>query len=298
MESLLKTLKQNGELLINEPIKRHTSFRIGGTVEYFIKPKNVFNLKQCLLLAASHNIPVTVIGRGTNLLVKDSGIPGLVIKLGKEFDYIYISKETVIVGASSSLPAVAIKTMQSGLKGLEWAIGIPGSVGGAVVMNAGAHGYSVSEVVKYIKILSYTGEILEFSRDQMDFCYRGSIIKDRELGIILEAVFELKSENKYLIKERMKKYIAKRRIMQPRGYPNAGSIFKNPTGDSAGRLIELAGCKGLKVGNAVVSEKHANWIINLGGASFEDVMTLIDIIKSRVKNKFDIYLQLEVRVLG
>ncbi|MTI81405.1 MAG: UDP-N-acetylmuramate dehydrogenase [Firmicutes bacterium] len=287
----------NDRLLVNEPMARHTSWRIGGPAEYFVEPQNTEELKKCILLAKELQIPLTIVGNGTNLLVKDTGIPGLVIKIGRGFSDININGGVITAGAGALLPAVARAAMDHHLSGFSWSAGIPGTIGGAVIMNAGANGSCISEVIQTVDVINRDGELLELGHEQLCFDYRISALQDSEL-IVVDAKFLCSPGDHNEIKKEMNKYIAKRKEMQPQGYPNAGSVFKNPPGDSAGRLLDVSGCKGLKVGNAQVSTVHANWIINLGGATADDVLTLICQVKEIVKDKTGVALQLEVRVLG
>lgn len=283
--------------LINEPMHKHTSWQIGGPAEYFIETGHLEETKKVILLAKELNLPLTVIGNGTNLLVRDSGIPGLTVKLGGGLRQIKVTGNRIVAGAGAPLPKVAQTAMEQGLGGLAWSAGIPGTVGGAVVMNAGANGSAISEIIQSAKVIDGAGNIFNLDKEQMGFAYRTSALQGKNL-IVLEATFELYPADKEAIYAQMQALIKKRKAVQPLGYPNAGSVFKNPPGDSAGRLIEMAGLKGMRIGNAQVSTKHANWIINLGGATAADVLTLIDLIKQKVKERFNVALELEVRVLG
>ncbi|MBM7855941.1 UDP-N-acetylmuramate dehydrogenase [Desulfohalotomaculum tongense] len=296
LEDKLRSNLKTG-LLINEPMAKHTSWQIGGPAQYFIEPEDIEDLQKCILLAKEYGVPLTVVGNGTNLLVKDSGIPGMVVKIGKGFNYLQVEGTTVKAGAGSMLPVVARGVMEKGLAGFAWSAGIPGTIGGAVVMNAGANGSCIGDIIQSVKVIDSSAEILDLTKRQLGFDYRTSILQGSSL-VVVEAVFNCHHSDRKIIKEQMDKYMAKRKAVQPQGFPNAGSVFKNPPGDSAGRLIDLAGCKGLRVGKAEVSTVHANWIINLGGATANDVIKLIDIIKEKVKNKTGVALQLEVRVLG
>jgi UDP-N-acetylmuramate dehydrogenase len=284
-------------LLINEPMANHTSWRIGGPAQYFIAPCSVEELRTAIVMAKEYDLPLTIVGNGTNLLVKDKGISGMVVKLGSGISNIQINGTELITGAGAMLPMVARAAMENSLTGFAWSAGIPGSIGGAVVMNAGANGSSISEVIKLVRVMDYSGDIIEMNKEQMNFGYRTSALQNGEL-IVLETIFTCQRGNQQQIKNDMTEYIAKRKAAQPQGYPNAGSVFKNPDGTAAGKLIEEVGCKGLRVGKAEVSPIHANWIVNLGGASAEDVLKLIDLIREKVKEKFNVFLQLEVRVLG
>lgn len=284
-------------LLTNEPMHRHTSWQIGGGAQYLIEPQTLSEIKLGLKLAADLELPVTIIGNGTNLLVKDTGIPGLVIKIARGFNAISIVGTNITVGAGAMLPKLAQQAMKNNLAGLAWCAGIPGSIGGALIMNAGAHGSALGDTVISARVMDLDGTIIAMDRQQMTLGYRTSIFQHHDL-VVLEATFGLRAGDGQKIKKEMDQYLAQRKSTQPRGYPNAGSVFKNPPGASAGKLIELAGGKGLRLGNAQVSTVHANWIVNLGGATAQDVLGLIEKIKAKVKQEFDLSLQLEVRVLG
>lgn len=284
-------------LLINEPMLNHTSWRVGGVAQYFLEPQDLSELKSGIKLASKLGLPVTVIGNGTNLLVQDTGISGLVIKIARGLNTVSIEGTNVIAGAGAMLPIVAQQAMKNNLAGFAWCAGIPGSIGGAVIMNAGANGSSISDIITNAQVMDQEGNIFDMFREQMDFSYRASVFQRRNL-VVLETTFALCSGNQQEIAKEMGLYTAQRKIAQPQGYPSAGSVFKNPPNQSAGKLIELAGCKGLKIGNAQVSTVHANWIVNLGGATAQDILDLIETIREKVEKKFGVYLQLEVRVLG
>lgn len=284
-------------LLTNEPMKNHTSWRIGGEAQYFIEPQNIEELRRALAVATELELPVTVIGNGTNLLVKDTGIRGLVIKVARGLNNISVQGTNLIAGAGALLPQVAQQAMKNGLAGFAWCAGIPGTVGGAVVMNAGANGSSISDIIVSCRVVDRQGNIIQLTRDQMGFSYRASALQQRD-WVVVETSFALRPGDPLQIKSEMDQYLARRKTMQPQGYPNAGSVFKNPPHMAAGQLIESAGCKGLRVGNAQVSAVHANWIVNLGGATAQDVLDLIEKIREEVERKFGVSLQLEVRVLG
>ncbi len=283
--------------LVNEPMRRHTSWRIGGPAEFFIEPRDIEETQKCIMLANSLNLPLTVIGNGTNLLVRDSGLPGLTMKIGRGLKKIRVLEQVIIAEAGAALPAVANTARECGLGGFAWSAGIPGTIGGAVIMNAGANGGEISELIKSVKVINSKGQILELAKEQLGFAYRTSALQGSDL-VVVEAAFQCWHADREVIQKQMQAFLEKRAAAQPLGYPNAGSVFKNPPGDSAGRLIEMAGFKGMRVGNAEVSTKHANWIVNLGGATADDVLTLIDMIREKVKEKFNVALQLEVRVLG
>lgn len=296
---VISELRSNlgARLLTNEPMQNHTSWRIGGVAQYFLEPQDLSELQESLRLATKLGLPVTIIGNGTNLLVKDTGILGLVIKIARGLNNISIEGTNLIAGAGAMLPKVAQQAMKNNLAGLAWSAGIPGSIGGAVIMNAGANGSSISEIITGARAMDRNGKLLHLSREQMGFSYRTSAFQHNGL-VVVETTFALHPGNGQDIKKEMEQHITRRKAAQPQGYPNAGSVFKNPPNGSAGKLIELAGCKGLRVGNAQVSTLHANWIVNLGGATAQDVLDLIEKIREKVEKQFDVSLQLEVRVLG
>ena len=294
IESLRRDIK--GEILLKELMEKHTSFRIGGPANIII-PKDVSDLKNILKLTSENNIPVTIIGNGTNLLVSDDGIEGVVIKIKDCLDDILINKQHVMVGAGCLLSKLSEVVANRGLSGLEFAIGIPGTVGGAVVMNAGAHGGEMSYVVTKVKVMDFKGEINELSKDDLEFGYRKSKLQNRDL-IVLEVKMELKKDDVEKIKEKMAIYLEWRKKNQPIDIPNAGSIFKNPENDYAGRLIDFAGCKGMRVGGAHVSELKANFIVNIGNATAQDILNLMKKVHDTVLKKYGIKLVPEIKVIG
>lgn len=294
IERLRRNIK--GEILLNELMKNHTSFCIGGPANIII-PKDVDDLKNILKRASENNIPVTIIGNGTNLLVSDNGIEGIVLKIKDCFDILLINKQRVLVGAGSLLSKLSEAVANRGLSGLEFAIGIPGTVGGAVVMNAGAHGGEMSDVVTKVKVMDFKGEINELSKADLEFGYRKSTVQNRDL-IALEVEMELKNDDVEEIKEKMVKHQEWRRKNQPIDIPNAGSIFKNPENDYAGRLIDFAGCKGMRIGDAQVSELKANFIVNIGNATAQDILNLMKKVQDTVLKKYGIKLLPEIKTIG
>ena len=289
-----------GQIRFSEPMKFHTSFRIGGPAKVLAIPADIEDIKKLILYANRVDIPWYVIGNGTNLLVADEGIRGIVIKISKVLDDIRFSGQKVIVGAGASLSFSSKKAAEKGLSGLEFGIGIPGTIGGAVAMNAGCGGQDISQVLQKVKVINNKGDRLEIAADECQFGYRRSRFQRDDL-IVVEAELLLEllldEENHIAIKERMSKLMQKRRKTQPLNYPNAGSIFKNPEGDFAGRLIEAAGCKGMTIGDAMVSQLHANFIVNRGKATAKDVIALITKVQDTVKSKFNILLDTEVTIL-
>ena len=286
-----------GRVLADEPMKKHTSWRIGGPSDIFVNPASREDLRLVVSYAREKEIPLTVIGNGSNLLVTESGIRGIVVKVGNGLSRISISGNKIITEAGAQLAGVAARAMKAGLRGFEFTAGIPGSVGGAVIMNAGANGLSISALVEEVLVLDFEGEYFRKAKRELNFGYRSSNLQ-QEPVIVVEATFSCYPGDKNLIKEEMERFIARRRLTQPLNYPSAGSVFKNPPGDSAGRLIELAGLKGVKVGEAQISMLHANFIVNLGSATARDVLTLIEKARETVRSCFGVDLILEVKVIG
>lgn len=282
----------------NIPLAPLTTFRVGGNARYFLFAENISDIRLGTEFAKEKDLPVFILGRGSNLLVSDSGFKGLVIKLGKEFQKIYVKDNLITAGASISLPQIARIAVRESLSGFEWSVGIPASIGGAVRMNAGAFGSEISDNLKSATILSLDSfELKRTSNKEIDFSYRKSSLKDSDL--ILEADFLMKKLEPARIKGSMERFFKKRKNTQPLGERTAGSIFKNPdSGKSAAALIEACDLKGTGVGGAFVSEKHANFIVNLGSARASDILRLINKIKAMVYKNFEVELETEIIILG
>lgn len=298
-EEARKTLMQlvKGEILFDEPMKNHTSFRIGGPVEALIIPRNEYDLKNLLNFRKKNGIPLTVIGNGTKLLVSDEGIDGITVKISGCFDNVSICGTKVKVGGGHSLANLSRLVADHGLSGLEFAVGIPGTVGGGVVMNAGAHGAMMKDVLTNVIVMNYEGEIRKYSKSDIDFGYRESKFQNNNM-IVLSVQMNLVKNDAEEILKRMHEHIQWRKKTQPLDLPNAGSAFKNPTGLSAGKLIDMAGLKGMIVGDAKISEKHANFIVNIGNATARDVRGLMNMVQKEVFRKFGIMLEPEIKILG
>jgi UDP-N-acetylmuramate dehydrogenase len=281
----------------DEPLANHTTWRIGGPADLLIQPKDKASLILAVQMIHRHNIPWSVIGRGSNLLVRDGGIRGAVLKVAEGLSHCEFRGEEVCVGAGYSMIRLAVETGKMGLTGMEFAGGIPGSVGGAVYMNAGAHGSDLSRILKQAEILFDNGETVVLTNKEMEFAYRTSLLQKKR-GIVLEAVFQLKKGDRKEIAAILASNKDRRRQTQPLQMPCAGSVFRNPPGDHAGRLIEAAGLKGFHYGGAQVSEIHANFIVNRGGATASDVLTLMDHIRRTILEKFGVDLHPEVLVVG
>lgn len=282
---------------LQEPMSKHTSWHIGGPADLLVKPRNEEDLRRALIYARENDLPVTVIGNGTNLLVADQGIRGMVIKIGPGLADINVDGCMIHAGAGVPLPLLARKAMLAGLAGFEFLAGIPGTVGGALVMNAGANGCAIGERVRRVTAFDYAGNSLTFEAHDLTFAYRRSCLARRNI-IAANVVLEGRPDRAEEVKQRMELYLARRRQTQPLEYPNAGSVFKNPPGNSAGRLIELAGCKEMRVGNIQVSQRHANFFVNLGGGTAGDVLEIIRRVQNVVEEKCGIKLVLEVQKLG
>ena len=286
------------ELVIRteEPMSKHTTFRIGGAAEVFAAP-DARELPQLLAMAKGADVPVTVIGNGSNLLVGDRGIRGLVIEIGERMSEVRIEGTTLVAGAGALLSKAAQAAAAAGLGGLEFAAGIPGSVGGAVVMNAGAYGGEMKDVLQSVKVLTEEGELLILTTEELELGYRHSCVPERKY-IVVEATMELSAKPEEEIRACMAELRAKRAEKQPLEYPSAGSTFKRPEGYFAGKLIMDAGLRGYTVGGAQVSEKHCGFVINKGGATAADVRQLMQDVHDRVKEQFDVELEPEVKMIG
>lgn len=287
----------NGQIKLHEPMAHHTTWRVGGMADVLIIPQGEGDIRAVVKYSRDRKIPLYIVGNGSNLLVLDKGIRGIVLKINKVMDKIEVKNNVIITGSGAMLPKVARLAISSGLKGLEFAVGIPATVGGAVTMNAGAHGQSISEVIQEVKVVNNQGEPETIPSGDLAFQYRSSGIRKKEY-LITEAVFKLQPGDLKELESRAAANLERRREAQPLTQPNAGSVFKNPSGTSAGKLIDEAGCKGMIAGQAMISEKHANFIVNLGGAKAEDIIQLIDKVRQRVKTKFNISLELEIQVVG
>ncbi|MEW6448392.1 MAG: UDP-N-acetylmuramate dehydrogenase [Bacillota bacterium] len=291
------TSRIKGRILYGEPLKNHTTWRIGGPAEVLVEPASREDLVAILTFLREKGLPLVVIGNGSNLLVSDQGVKGVVIKVGEALAHVSIAGENIIAESGAKLGRVAAIAQAAGLSGLEFSVGIPATVGGAVTMNAGANGAAMADVVEAVTVIDYAGSQHLLGRKELDFGYRWSRLQELQ-AIVVEVVLKLVPCDPLEIKRRSEGYLQKRRLTQPLEYPSAGSVFKNPPGDAAGRLIELAGAKGLRVGDAMVSERHANFIVNLGNARAQDVLQLIRRVQEMVWSKFSVWLDLEVKALG
>ena len=284
-------------VLRNEPMSGHTTFRVGGPVDIFVSIKDEKEAAAVVRLLSMNKVPYLVIGNGSNLLVCDEGFRGVVVEVGRNFSDVSISEDRIMASAGALMVKVANDAYKAGLSGLEFASGIPGTIGGGVCMNAGAYGGELKDVVSKVTLLDVsTGEIVIKNNEEMDFSYRHSIIKDNPY-IVLSVEITLKKGIQEEIKARMDELKDQRTAKQPLEYPSAGSTFKRPEGYFAGKLIQDAGLKGYTVGGAQVSEKHSGFVINRGDATASDIMTLIDDVARIVKEKFDVQLEPEVIIV-
>ena len=285
-----------GDVRRDAPLARHVAFRIGGPGDLLVIPRSVEELRGAMRLLWGDGITTVIVGAGSNVLVGDRGIRGVVVKIGKGLDHVGIDGERVTAEAGVGLPALALRTARIGLAGLEFAAGIPASVGGAVVMNAGAHGHAMEDVIETVDVITPEGD-RRLDRAAMGFAYRSSVLQQQR-SVVTSAVMRLRAAEPTAIVDRLTAWLAHRGATQPIGPPSSGCVFRNPPGDHAGRLIDLSGGKGLAVGGARVSEIHANYIVNEGGATASDVLALAEQVKARVQDRTGISLDLEVKLLG
>ncbi|MCM3713105.1 UDP-N-acetylmuramate dehydrogenase [Alkalihalobacillus oceani] len=280
-----------------EPLANHTTWKIGGPADVLIEPYSLPALKRLMEVIAEYEVPWRVIGRGSNLLVADEGIEGVVIKLGKGLDELTVDGELVRAGGGYPLIKLVTLISRQGLSGLEFAGGIPGSVGGAVFMNAGAHGSDISQILTRARVLFADGRLEWITNEEMNFSYRTSRLQ-QEKGICLEAEFALTRGEKTEIVKKMQANKDYRRESQPWKHPTCGSVFRNPLPQYAGQLIEESGLKGYQIGGAQISTMHANFIVNLGDATAQDVLDLIAHVKATIKERYQIELHTEVEMIG
>ncbi|OFI07492.1 UDP-N-acetylenolpyruvoylglucosamine reductase [Clostridium acetireducens DSM 10703] len=292
----LKKVFKSENILINEPMKNHTSFKVGGPVDILVMPETYKEVLFVIELCKEYSIPYYLIGNGSNLLVRDGGIRGVVIKLCK-LDKVEIKENKIISQCGASITKVSKIALENELKGLEFACGIPGSVGGAATMNAGAYDGDISQVVERVSVIDDKGNVLNLSNGELEFGYRTSAILKYNY-IVLEVVFKLEKGNYNDIKNKIEELSKKRREKQPLEFASAGSTFKRPKGHFTGKLIEDSGLKGMRVGDAEVSKKHAGFIINRGNAHAKDILELINFVKKTVKEEYNVELATEVRIIG
>jgi len=279
-------------------MSKYTSFKAGGIADTLVIPESLSELKKVLLELSKAESPYMIMGNGSNILVADGGYAGTIVKIGEAFSQVTASELEVTAGAGALMSSVANVAMEAGLSGFEFASGIPGSIGGAIFMNAGAYDSEMKDIVKYVDLISKDGaNDFRLSTDEMKFSYRHSILQD--IGSIVTSVtFVLNRGNREDIKAKMRELTEKRNAKQPVTLPSAGSFFKRPPGQFAGKLIEDAGLKGLTVGGAKVSELHAGFIVNYDNATATDIIDLMNLVRNTVYDKFDVMLEPEVNIIG
>ncbi len=282
---------------LQEPMAGHTTFRIGGPADCFVQLEDEEQLRKVRRYLGLAGVPFFVLGNGSNLLVDDAGYRGVVLQIGQKMSDISVQGCHIIAKAGATLRQVAAAALEHGLAGFEFASGIPGTVGGGVVMNAGAYGGEMSQVVNQVRVVSKEGESMELDNDTMEFRYRGSVIRGSAFTVT-EVTFRLEPGDREAIRAKMEELAARRREKQPLEYPSAGSTFKRPEGHFAGKLIMEAGFAGYRIGGAQVSEKHCGFVINTGDATARDVRALIKEIQERVKERFRVDLEPEIVFLG
>ncbi len=295
-ETLCK-INDTNNVLRDEPMSRHTTFRIGGPAAIFCMPGNAAALSETVRVCREAEVPYSILGNGSNVLVSDEGFDGVVIQLFRNMDTLRVRGNLLEAEAGALLIRIAHLAAKEGLTGLEFASGIPGTLGGALVMNAGAYGGEMKDVVKEAVVMKEDGDLLRLSKEELDFGYRSSIIA-KEGYLVLSALLELEKGDPEVIESRMKELKEARIQKQPLEYASAGSTFKRPEGYFAGKLIMDAGLRGYSVGGAQVSEKHCGFVINRGGATAENVLELVRTVQKKVKDQFGVDLELEVRLLG
>ena len=293
------TEKISGSLVQeNAPMAKFTSFRAGGCADLLVQPQNIKELQDVLQVLQEEGCPHMVLGNGSNVLVKDGGYRGVIVKLGSGFDHVVVEGNVIRCGSGALLSAVAKAAADAGLTGMECLSGIPGSIGGAVFMNAGAYGGEIKDVLRKVSVISQDGAHLsELDTGSLDLGYRHSILQQTG-DIVLEAEFMLQPGNETEIKEKMAELKARRNEKQPVNYPSAGSFFKRPEGYFAGKLVQDADLKGVSVGGAEVSQLHSGFLINKGGATATDIIQLMRIVQAAVMERFGIMLEPEVRIIG
>lgn len=294
----LEKILDKSNIKYNEPMKKYTTTKVGGPCDCLVEPTTVEEIKEVLKYVKENDIKYYVIGKGSNLLVKDEGYRGVIIKITDKFSDIEVNNEYIKVYSGCSVPKLAQIAKQNELSGLEFACGIPGSVGGGIRMNAGAYGSEMVNVVDRVGYLDEKGKLIEISNEEANFTYRHSMFVEHPEYIIIYAIFKLEKGNIDEISAKMETNMTSRKEKQPLEYPNFGSVFKRPEGYFVGKLVDDSGLKGYKIGGAQVSTKHSGFIVNIDNATCKDVLDLIAYVKETVYEKFNVMLQEEVVILG
>ena len=293
----LCTITKQENVMKDEPMKKHTTFRIGGPADYFVTPESKEEIQAIVELCKKEEIPYSVIGNGSNLLVGDKGYRGVILQIFKKMNQIRVEENKIYAGAGALLSKIAATALSESLTGFEFAAGIPGTLGGGVAMNAGAYGGEIKDCIVSAKVLTKEGERVVLKKEDLQLSYRNSVILQKGY-LVLEATFSFEKGNPAEIQEEIKELNKRRREKQPLEYPSAGSTFKRPEGYFAGKLIEDAGLRGYRVGDAQVSEKHCGFVVNRGEATAKDVAQLISDVQNRVMDEFGVKLEPEVRMIG
>lgn len=297
LKAELEKILGAGAVLLQQPLSQYTSFKVGGAAEHLVKPKDYHEVAEVIAFCNARAIPWYVLGRGTNLLVSDKGLPGVVVALTDNLAKITVAGAKIIAQAGASLPRVSSVALVNKLSGLEFAGGIPGSVGGAVVMNAGAYDGEMKNVLRRVLAVNNQGELVTFGPQEMELAYRSSVFQHNG-HVVLEAELELVPGDPLAIQEKMNEFNRRRREKQPLEAASAGSTFKRPEGHYAGQLIESCNLRGTSLGGAAVSEKHCGFIINAGQATAQDIYELIHKIQGEVERKHNVRLVPEVKIWG
>ncbi|WP_143474417.1 UDP-N-acetylmuramate dehydrogenase [Proteiniborus sp. DW1] len=294
---MFRSIIEKGTVLTDESMSKHTSFKIGGPVDVFVMPGTIEELARSIKLCKNEGLKYFVMGNGSNLVIRDKGLRGVVIKISEKMSNIKVEGTRITAEAGALLSVVSKVALRNSLSGLEFASGIPGSLGGAIAMNAGAYGGEMKDVVTKVLCLDTDGIFIEYENKDMNFGYRQSRVQSENL-IVVQVEMELKEGKYENIKAHMDELTEKRTSKQPLNLPSAGSVFRRPEGHFAGKLIEDAGLKGLRLGDAQVSEKHSGFIVNVGNATSDDVVNLIKVVQKTVSDKFGVELETEVKIMG
>lgn len=285
------------DIRFDEPLRLHTSFRIGGPADVMILPTTEEELIHAIGICRENELKYFVMGNGSNLLVKDTGIRGVVIKINEGFDTVKVEGAKITAQAGALLTAVSKVALRSSLEGMEFASGIPGTIGGAITMNAGAYGGEMKDIVSSVRVLTKDNQVLQLSNGEMNFAYRNSRVKDHDL-IVLSVELELKAGEFDRIDEKIRDLTYQRTSKQPLELPSGGSTFKRPEGYFAGKLIDDSGLRGLRHGDAQVSQKHCGFVVNRGETTYKEVMELVGVIQKTVMDKFGVELEMEIKRVG